>query len=185
MPLDQNPHQTVTHFVYVGLSMYACGLGYCVPNATILLLIKMSFIWIDDFFFFAKIGIFCNSIAALLSEAKTHWMVNWPEPINVCISSYQGHYAKFISMMSPKCSIVESDGELMLMALHSYFLPQQQYSREYVMFLAFHALVYWWGCQFLSLSLQDNGASLLPKCVHVLQHYFENHITWKILPSVV
>ena len=31
--------------------------------------------------------------------------------------------------MSPKCSIVEKDGELMLIALHTHFLPQQQYSR--------------------------------------------------------
>ena len=28
-------------------------------------------------FLFAKIGIFCKSIAGPLSEAKTHWMVNW------------------------------------------------------------------------------------------------------------
>ena len=28
-------------------------------------------------FFFPKIGIFCKSIVGPLSEAKTHWMVNW------------------------------------------------------------------------------------------------------------
>lgn len=33
------------------------------------------------------------------------------------MASYQGLFAKFVSMMSPKCSIVENDGELMLMAL--------------------------------------------------------------------
>ena len=33
--------------------------------------------------------------------------------------------------MSPKCSIVENDGELMLMAFHTIFLPQHQYSRVY------------------------------------------------------
>ena len=43
--------------------------------------------------------------------------------------SFQGLYTKFVSMMSPKCSIVEKDGELMLIALHTHFLPQQQYSR--------------------------------------------------------
>ena len=33
-------------------------------------------------FFFAKIGIFCKSIAGPLSEAKTHWMVNWLQLLN-------------------------------------------------------------------------------------------------------
>ena len=42
MPLDQNPPQTVTRFVCVGFSMYAC--GFSVPK------IKMSFIWKKDFF---------------------------------------------------------------------------------------------------------------------------------------
>ena len=50
MPLEQNPHQTVTRFGCVGFSMYACRF-----SATILLVyipakIKMSFIWKDDFF---------------------------------------------------------------------------------------------------------------------------------------
>ena len=44
-------------------------------------------------------------------------------------------------MMSPKCSIVENDCKLMLMALHPPFTPQQQYSRVYALFLDFHALV--------------------------------------------
>ena len=39
------------------------------------------------------------------------------------MASYQGVYAKFVSMMSPKCSIVENDGELVLMALYKHFLP--------------------------------------------------------------
>ena len=91
--------------------------------------------------FFAKIDIFCKSIADPLSEAKTHWMANWlqPEPIELCITSYQSLYAKFVPMMFPKCLIVENDSELMLMALHTHFLPQQQYSRVYSLFLAFHA----------------------------------------------
>ena len=32
--------------------------------------------------FFAKIAIFCKSIAGSLSEAKTHWMVNWFQLLN-------------------------------------------------------------------------------------------------------
>ena len=58
----------------------------CAPNATILFAyipakIKMSFIWKGDFFF-AKIGIFCKSIADPPSEAKPHWMVNWLQFLN-------------------------------------------------------------------------------------------------------
>ena len=33
-------------------------------------------------FFFAKIGNFCKSIAGLLSEAKTHWVLNWLQLLN-------------------------------------------------------------------------------------------------------
>ena len=34
-------------------------------------------------------------------------------------------------MKSQKCSIVEIDGELILMAFHAHFLPHQQYSQVY------------------------------------------------------
>ena len=48
MPLDQNPHLTVTRFGCVSLSMYAC--GFSVTQMYIDAKIKMSFIWKDDFF---------------------------------------------------------------------------------------------------------------------------------------
>ena len=78
------------------------------------------------FFFFAKIGIFCKSIVGPLSEAKTHWMINWLQLLNrlniVWHHTKQGLYAQFVSMMSPKYSIVENDGELMLMRFtHTFF----------------------------------------------------------------
>ena len=74
MALDQNPYQTVTCFCCVGFSKYAC--GFSVPQMRQFCLFTYpSFICKDDFF--AKIGIFCKSIAGPLSEAKTHWMVNW------------------------------------------------------------------------------------------------------------
>ena len=62
-----------TKFV-LGESAFQC--MHACPNATIVLVyisakIKMSFIWKDVFFFFAKIGIFCKSIASPLSEAYT------------------------------------------------------------------------------------------------------------------
>ena len=47
------------------------------------------------------------------------------------MASYQDLNAKCVWMMAPKCSIVEDDRELMLMALHTHFLLQQQYSRVY------------------------------------------------------
>ena len=69
----------------------------CVPNATILLVYipaksKMGFIW-KDVFFFAKIGIFCKSIAGR-SIGFNFW-TNW---------TLYG-----VIPMSPKCSIVEND----------------------------------------------------------------------------
>ena len=93
------------------------------------------------------------------------------------------------------CSIVENDGELMLMALNTHFLPQQQYSRVNALFLAFHAMLYGWGCQFLSLFSQDNEHTELTVLLfiqnsyaifaYILQHYhdFQNNVA--IFPSIV
>ena len=81
-------------------------------------------------FFFAKVGIFFRANYRS-GNALDGQVDSTPEPIELCMASYQGLYARFVSMMSPKCSIVENDGELML-------------------FLAFHSLVYRGGCKFLS-----------------------------------
>ena len=69
MALNQNSHQTVTS-VWVRRLFNVCVRVFCVSNAKILIayipaMIKMSFIWKDDFFF-AKIGIFRKSIAGAL-----------------------------------------------------------------------------------------------------------------------
>ena len=42
-----------------------------------------------------------------------------------CITSDKGLYGKFIPMMSRKCSVVENNGELMLMAVVVYTLEQR------------------------------------------------------------
>ena len=90
-----------------------------------------------------------------------------PESLRLYKASYQGLCAKFISMMSPKRSIVENDGELMYMTLHAHFLPQQQYSRVCEVFLAFHALVYLSFTFFTGQRMYGaDGASLLQKSVH-------------------
>ena len=51
--------------------------------------------------------------------------------------------------------------------------PLQQYSRVYTLFLAFHALVYRWGCQFLSLFS------------HIQQHYHDFQSNVAIFPNIV
>ena len=150
MPLDQNSHQTVIGCDVLDASAFQCmRAGFCAPNATILFVntsakIKMSFTWKNDFFF-AKIGIFCKSIAGPGCEVKTHWVVNYLQLLNQL--DFVWRHTK-VSIMSSKCSIIENDDKLVLRALHAHFMPQQQYSRVYALCLAFHALVYWWGCQF-------------------------------------
>ena len=100
---------------------------------------------------------------------------------------YKGLYAKFVSMMSPKCSIVENDGEFMLIALHTHFLPQQQYSRVYATVFGFS--------RFGLFFLQDNEHTELtmhlffqnPYTIfaHILHHYHDFQSNLEVFPSVV
>ena len=73
MPLDQNPHQTVIRFGIVGFSMYAC--GFYVPQMRQFCLFtyppRSKWASSEKMICFAKIGIFCKSIAGSLSEAYT------------------------------------------------------------------------------------------------------------------
>ena len=105
------------------------------------------------------------------------------------MASYQGHYAKFVSMMSPKCAIVENDCKLMLIVLHSHFLPQQQYS---------WVLPLWFideDASFFHFFLQDNEHTELtvllffqnPYAIfaHILQHYHDFQSNATIFFSVV
>ena len=84
MPLNQNPHQTVTRFGWVGFSMYAYGFSVPQIRKYCLFTYPRRSKWAspEKMIFFAKIGIFCKSIAGPLSEAKTHWMVNWLQLLN-------------------------------------------------------------------------------------------------------
>ena len=79
MPLDQNPHQKVTRFGCFGVSMYAWGLSVPQMQQFCLFTYPTKSKWAssEKMIFFAKIGIFCKSIAGILCEGKTHWMVNW------------------------------------------------------------------------------------------------------------
>ena len=136
MPLDQNPHQTVTRFGCVGFSMYACGFlcPKCDSFASLYTRQDQNELHLKIRFFLSKSASKRNTLDDQLASI--------PEPIELCVASYQGLYAKFVSIMSPKCSVFENDVDLVLMALRIHFLPQQQYSRVYALFLAFHALVY-------------------------------------------
>ena len=74
MSLDQIPHQTVTRFGCVGFLIYAC--GFFVPQMRQLCLFiytrqDQNELHLKRWFFFAKIGVFCKSIAGPLSEAYT------------------------------------------------------------------------------------------------------------------
>ena len=68
MPLDQNPHQTVTRF-----SIYAC--GFSVPQMRQFCLFtnppRSKWISFEKTIFFAKIGIFCKSIDRRCSSVYT------------------------------------------------------------------------------------------------------------------
>ena len=86
-------------------------------------------------------------------------LVSTPEPIELCMASYQGLYAKFISMMSPKCSIVENDGELMLMPLHTLSATATIFSGVRAVF-GFSGF----GLSILSLFSQDNEHTELMCC---------------------
>ena len=68
MPLDQNLHQTVTRLGCVGFSMYAC--GFFVPQIRQFCLFtkppRSDWASSEKMIFFAKIAIFCKSIAGPL-----------------------------------------------------------------------------------------------------------------------
>ena len=84
MPLDQNSHQTVTRFGRVGFSMYACGFSVSQMRQFCLFTYPPRSKWAssEKMIFFAKIGVYCKSIAGPLSEAITHWMVDWLQLLN-------------------------------------------------------------------------------------------------------
>ena len=78
------------------------------------------------FFFLPKSASSVSRSQAQLAKRKCiGWLIGFNSKV----------FAKFVAMVSPKCSIVENDNEVMLMALHTH------YSRVYELFLTFHALV--------------------------------------------
>ena len=72
MPLDQNPHQTVTSFGCVGCSMYACAFSVSQMQQFCLFTYPPRSKWAssEKIIFFAQIAIFCKPIADPFSEAK-------------------------------------------------------------------------------------------------------------------
>ena len=96
------------------------------------------------------------------------------------MASYQGLYAKFVSMMSLKCSIVENDGG----ASHTLSATAAIFSGVSTVFgFSRFAL-----CQFLSLFSQDNEhmeLTVLLIYAYILQHYLDFQTNVAIFPSVV
>ena len=113
------------------------------------------------------------------------------EPIELCMASCQGRYAKFFSMITPKCSIVENGGELKLMAFHIHFLPQQQYSRVYALFWLFTLWFIDEDASFFHFFQKTNikswrcFSSSKIRFAHILQHYHDFQSNVAIFPSVV
>ena len=71
MPVDQNPHQTVTRFWCVEILMYAYGFSVPQMRQFFLFTYPRRSKWASSekmIFFFAKIGIFCKSIAVPLPK---------------------------------------------------------------------------------------------------------------------
>ena len=115
---------------------------FCCINVTILLLytpakIKMSFIW-KDLFFLPKSESSLNRSQAHLSKQRRigrsigfNFWTKW---------TLYGNMKRFLCKIrlfekSPKCLIIQNDGELMLMALRARSLPQ--YFRVYALFWLF------------------------------------------------
>ena len=92
MPLDQNLHQTVTRFGCVGFSMYYC--GFSAPQMRQFCLFTYPPIskWVSS----EKMSRSHTNLAKL----KLLW---W----SISFNSWTNR--KFVSMMSPKCSIVENE----------------------------------------------------------------------------
>ena len=98
-------------------------------------------------------------------------------------------------MVSPKCSIIENDGKLMLMAFHKHFLPRQHYSRKYALFWLFTLWFIDEDASFFHFFSQDNEHSELTVLVlfqnsdaifaHILQYYHDFQSNVAILPSVI
>ena len=140
---------TVTLFGCVGFSMNACGFSitqlrqFCfftyLPRSHWSSLEKMIF-------FFAKIGV--SRFAGPFSEAKTHWMVNWLHLLNKL--DFIWSHTKVSMQNSSQLCFWNVQLLRTVNWCFSHFMPQQQYSWMWALFLAFHALVYRRGCQFLS-----------------------------------
>ena len=138
MPLDQKSAPNSDSF-WVRRLFNVCLRVFSAPNATNPPRSKWALS--QKILFFAKIGIFCMSIADPLTETKTHWMVNLLQLLNQ-LNFVWLHTKAFTQNSSQWC---------FRNALPAHFLPQQQYPPVYALFLVLHALVYRCGCQFLSL----------------------------------
>ena len=163
MTLDQNLHQTVTRFECICCSMYAC--GFSVPEMRLFCLFTYPprSKWISSekmfFFFQNRINVvgasrqdqnelhlkrffFLGKLASSVAKRKRIvWSIGFNSWTNWTL---YGIIPRFL------CKLCLNDISEMFNCWElrriSFFLSQQQYSRVYALFLAFHALVYRWRC---------------------------------------
>ena len=174
MPLDQNSHQTVT---CLGVSAFQCMCAFLCPKC-------------DNFaclhsrqdqnelqvkrWFFAKIGIFCKSIAGPLSEAKTHWVVNWLHLLKQ-LNFVSRHTIQLLRTTVSGGTFCHSSN--ILGCMHCFWLFTLWFIDEdqTVLSLFSHTAL-------TVLLFVQNPYAIF---AHILQHYhdFQNNVT--IFPSVV
>ena len=122
MPPEQNPPETV---IRVSFLCPKC------DNCSYLFRIKIE---MKRWFLLPKSESSVNRSQAHIAKSKrTGWEIGINSWTNWIL------YGKFVSVMSSKCSIVEKDGELMLMALHavsfSFFTSKRTYKADCASFL--------------------------------------------------
>ena len=177
--------QTVTRFGCLRRLFNVCLRAFCAPNATILLVyltakIKMSFIWKDDFFLPKSASSAIRLQAHLAKRKPIGWSIGFNSWTN---------WTLYGVISRSLCKMCLKDVAKMFNCWErrftTYFLPQQQYSRVYALFLVFYALV----------SSQDNEHTELTVFLffqnsyaiiaHIVQHYHDFQSNVPIFASVV
>ena len=129
-------------------NIYACGVFFLliyIPAK-----IKMSFIRKDDFFLPKSASSVSRSQIHLKKRKRIGWSIGFNSWTNWTL--YGVRPRSLCKIRLNDVSDMFHCWERRWVDVHTYFLPQQQYSRMYVLFLDFHALVYRWRCQCFSSS---------------------------------
>ena len=161
MPLNQNPHQTVTR---LHTRQY------------------QNELHLKRWFFLPK-------SAFSVSRSQSHLAMRKRIGCSIVFNSWS-NWTLYGIIPRSLCKIRLNDDSKMCTCWE-----RRPYSRVYALFLAFHALVYRWGCQFLLLFWEDNKHIEVTVFlffqnpyvifIHILQHYHDFQSNVAIFPSVV